>query len=148
MRKLLLVIVVFALCTGYSKAQSPARFNYAVQKKDALHYTVTITVDISSPWHIYSQDASPPVIPTKISFAKNPLVEINSKPTEKGNLVTKQDPVFDAELKYYDDKVEYVQDIVLKAPAKTTLSGSVVYMLCTSEQCIKPTPERFKLTLE
>jgi hypothetical protein len=148
MKKLFLIILVITAAMGHSAAQSPARFSYQVKKTDALHYTVTIRVSISSPWHIYSQDAAAPVIPTTITFGKNPLVEMKNKPVEKGNLIAKHDPVFDATLKYYNDEVEYVQDIVLKSPVKTTVTGSVEYMLCTDEQCIKPGPEQFKLMLE
>lgn len=148
MRKLFLIIVTIILCTGYSMARSPARFSYLVQKKDALHYTVTIKINIDRPWHMYSQDAAPPVIPTTISFAKNPLVSLINKPVEKGSLVEKQDPVFNATLKYYSDQVEYVQEIVLRSPVKTTLTGTVEYMLCTDEQCIKPGPDQFKLLLD
>jgi hypothetical protein len=148
MKKLLLLLIVFTGMISSGTAQSPARFNYDVKKIDGLHYRLTITVNINSPWHIYAQDAPPPVLPTTISFAKNPMVEFKSKPVEKGNLVTKHDEVFDADLKYYDNKVEYIQEVTLKTAVKTTLNGSIEYMLCTDEQCIKPNPEQFKLTLE
>ena len=141
-------MIVSAGWIGSAVAQSPAKFTYQVRKTDALHYVLTISVRINSPWHIYSQDAPAPVLPTTIQFAKNPLVEIKNRPVEKGELIVKHDEQFDADLKYYDDKVEYVQDVTLKAAVKTTLSGSVQYMLCTNEECIKPSPEQFRLVLE
>lgn len=148
MKRLFSIAIILAGCFLDVVGQSPAKFSYDVKKIDGLHYKVTIAVNINSPWHIYSQEALPPVLPTTIQFSKNPLVEITSKPVEKGNLVVKHDEVFDTDLKYYNDKVEFVQDVTLKSNAKTTLSGSIQYMLCTDEQCIKPAPEQFKLTLE
>jgi hypothetical protein len=148
MKKLLLIALVLIAYVSKGFSQSPAQFSYQVKKIDGLHYKVTITVNISSPWHIYSQEALPPVLPTTIQFAKNPLIGLNSKPVEKGELIVKHDGVFETELKYYDNKVEYIQDITLKSPVKTALTGSVQYMLCTNEQCIKPNPEQFRLLLE
>jgi hypothetical protein len=147
MKRLFLIgILVGCAINGFS--QSPASFSYKVKKLDKQHYELTIAVHIQSPWHIYAQSAPAPVLPTTILFSKNPLVELKDKPVEKGDLVTKHDEVFDADLKYYSGKVEFVQEIRLKAPVKTNLSGTIQYMACTDEKCIKPAPEQFSVTLE
>ena len=143
-----LFLIVLAGCTINGFSQSPASFSYKVKKIDKLHYELTIAVNILSPWHIYAQDAPAPVLPTTIRFTKNPLVELGNKPVAKGDLVTRHDEVFDADLKYYAGKVEFVQEITLKAPVKTSLTGTVEYMACTEEKCIKPAPEQFSVTLD
>lgn len=140
------MFIVAAALKGYT--QSPVSFVYKVKKLDKKKYEVRITATIASPWHIYSQYTLPPVLPTSITFIRNPLVEEKEKPVEEGTMVTRHDEVFDVDVKYYTGSVEFVQYLTLKAEVKTKLAGSIEYMVCTDEKCLKPAPEKFSIALE
>ena len=150
--KLCFLLVVFfsvAFTSRDQKTENPVRFNYTVKKLSGNIYEVKIIASIDEPWHIYSQftPADGPSLPTSISFVKNPLVEIVGKPEEKGKMITKHEEVLDVNLKYFADKVEFVQKVKLKGSAKTNLIGSIEYMACTNERCLMPTTEKFTLDL-
>ena len=143
------VFLIFGFTSRNQKTENPVRFNYEVKKLSGNIYEVKIIASIEDPWHIYSQFTPPegPSLPTQISFVKNPLVEIVGKPEEKGKLITKHEEVLDVNLKYFANRVEFVQKVKLKASVKTNLIGSIEYMACTNERCLMPTTEKFTLGL-
>jgi len=146
---LLTAFLSFAFTSRNPKAETPVNFKYEVKKLSGDIYEVKIIANIDEPWHIYSQftPANGPSLPTSISFAKNPLVEIVGKPEEKGKMIIKHEEMLDVNLKYFNTKVEFVQKIKLKASVKTNLMGSIRYMACTDEHCLSPTTEKFALSL-
>jgi hypothetical protein len=148
----IIILTLAMFCIKGSVAQTTkdvVRFEYKVKKLDAKAYELSIIATIAAPWHIYSQftPADGPSLPTSIQFAKNPLVELVGKPTEKGQLITKHEEILDTDLKYYANKVEFVQRVRLKAPVKTNLNGTIGFMVCTDERCLSPETERFNLNL-
>ena len=147
MKKLFLIgILIGCMVKGYT--QSPVSFDYKVKKLDKMHYEISIVASISRPWHLYSQYTMPPVLPTTIRFTKNPVVELKETPVEQGDLVTRHDEVFDVDVKYYAGKVAFVQQVTVKSDIKTNLAGTIEYMVCTDEKCLKPAPEKFSVKLE
>ena len=144
---LITILSMLAFATRNQNDENPVSFKYDVKNIGGNIYEVKITAQIEEPWHIYSQytPADGPSLPTHISFSKNPLVEIVGKPEEKGKLITKHEEVLDVNLKYFNDKVEFVQKVKLKAHVKTNLNGTIEYMACTNERCLMPTTEKFSV---
>ena len=70
---------------------------------------------MNSPWHTYSQftpDGGP--VATQFSFAKNPLYTLEGKVKENGNLIQKHEAVFGVDVKYFSEKVDFVQVVKMK----------------------------------
>ena len=156
MKRIMMIFGVFvagflmvAFTSKEQKSENPVSFKYEVKNVGGNMYEVKIIAQIEDPWHIYSQytPTDGPSLPTHISFSKNPLVEIVGKPEEKGKLITKHEDVLDVTLKYFNEKVEFVQKVKLKANVKTNLNGTIEYMACTNERCLMPTTEKFSLGL-
>lgn len=150
--KLAILLTGFSVVSFSSKEQNrenPVSFKYEVKNVGGNLYEIKIIARIEDPWHIYSQytPTEGPSLPTHISFSKNPLVEIVGKPEEKGKLITKHEEILDVDLKYFTEKVEFVQKIKLKANVKTNLSGTIEYMACTNERCLMPTTEKFSVSI-
>ena len=142
---LLLAFVFFAK----AQTENPVKWSYAATKKGDKMYQVVLTAALPKPWHIYSQstpDGGPR--PTKISFQKNPLLVAEGAIKENGALKTTHDPNFGVDVKYYADKVEFVQLIKLKSAAKTNVSGTIEYMVCNDEKCLPPTKQSFDIKLQ
>lgn len=147
MRNLTICLAIFlmAFSRHEPKTENPVSFNYEVKKISGNIYEVKIIAKIDEPWHIYSQFTPPegPSLPTHISFAKNPMVELIGRPEEKGTLITKHEEILDVKLKYFANRVEFVQKVKLKYAVKTNLSGSIEYMACMDGRCLMPTTEKF-----
>jgi hypothetical protein len=132
------------------RGEDPVDFKYEVKKIQGNVYEIRIIASIEQPWHIYSQftPEDGPSLPTHINFTKNPLIELIGKPQEKGQLQTKHEEILDVNLKYYKEKVEFVQKIRLKGNVKTNLMGAINYMACTDERCLLPTTEKFSVGIQ
>src|SRR4249919_2163883 len=113
MNKLSATLATLVITTAlHAQVQDPVKWNYTAAKNSDKEYTVTITAALSPAWHIYSMhtEANGPV-PTSISFNKNPLVLLDGSVQENGKLKTEHDEIFGVDVKYYADKVQFVQAI-------------------------------------
>lgn len=113
-------------------------------------YEVKITAEIDKGWHIYSQstpEGGP--APTVIKFKPNPLVLLGGKVKELGKLHKEASQEFGVEVWSYDGTVSFVQIVKLKKPGlKTSLSGTVEFMVCDENQCLPPEELEFNIPLK
>ena len=87
-------------------------------------------------------------MPTKIIYKTNPLVVVDGTAKENGALKQIHDNFFGVDVKYFSDKVDFVQIITLKANAKTNIAGTIEYMVCNDEECLPPKKVPFDLKLQ
>lgn len=147
MKKIFLAGLV-TLFTATAFSQDPVSWNYEAKKKSAGVYEVTITAEVSEPWHLYSQNTGKGgPIPTSISFKKNPLLTLAGAPKEVGKLEKTYDKNFRTNVLYYSDKVQFVQTVKVKGNIKTNISGTVEYMVCDDSHCLPPTKKSFEVKL-
>ena len=146
-----LFVFLFTMTAALVQAQSESlvKWSFAAKKKDAKTYEVVASAMLPKTWHIYSQSTPKggPVA-TKISFKTNPLLVLDGAAKETGALKTTHDAVFDVDVKYYNDKVDFVQLVKLKTVATTSVSGTVEYMICNDEKCLPPTKQPFDVKLQ
>ena len=131
------------------RAQDIVKWNFSAKKIADKTYELHLTPTVQSPWHIYSQ-RSPDggALPTKISFAKHPLVTLAGTPKEIGKVVSKYEDVFDVTVQYFDGPADFVQVVKLKSAAKTNLNGTIEFMACNNEQCLPPATVNFSIPLQ
>ena len=148
MKKLLIScsLVIFSL---HSFAQtSPVKWAFTAQKKSAGVYDVSLAATVPAPWHIYSQQTpTGGPIPTKISFTANPLISITGSTSEKGEVKKIHDENFGVDVIYFKGNVNFIQSIKLKAAVKTSLHGTVEYMVCNDNKCLPPVTVPFDIIL-
>ncbi len=143
---LILSFTAFAL---FAQLKNPVQWTYSAQKKATNLYEVTITASLPKPWHIYSQSTPKGgPIPTKITFNSNPLVTADGNTKETGTLKVDHDPNFGIDVKYYSDKVQFVQTVKLKQKVKTNITGTIEYMVCNDSQCLPPTKKTFDILIQ
>jgi Disulphide bond corrector protein DsbC len=133
---------------GQVYAQKEISWTLGVKKISANTYEIRLLAVMQHPWHIYSQrtpEGGP--LPTKITFAKNPLITFRGKPKEVGKLEQKHEAVFDIDVQYYSGNVDFVQTVRLKKPIKTTVDVAIEYMICNDELCQPPTTQKFTIAL-
>ncbi|MGF7231344.1 protein-disulfide reductase DsbD domain-containing protein [Arachidicoccus sp.] len=143
-----LLIFGFIAITSFAQ-QSPVKWTSKAVKENANTYKVTITATFPAPWHIYSQntpDGGP--VATAFSFTKNPLISLQGKTLEKGDLKVTHDKNFGVDVKYYSGKVDFVQVVKVKGNVKTDFSGTVNFMVCNDHECLPPSDQSFSVKLQ
>ena len=100
-------------------------------------------------WHIYTIDHKGDIgVPTAVTFKNNPLGTLNGKVKVNGKAVTLKDPSTGEMVKFYENTVDFVQVVKLKAAVKTSISGTVEFMACDDKQCLPPTEKEFTIALQ
>jgi thiol:disulfide interchange protein DsbD len=111
-------------------------------------YEVKLTAAIKGDYHMYAQVAGiEGPVPTTVQFAPNPLVTMNGKLKEVGKMIKKYESAWEGNVNYYEQKVEFVQQVKLKGKVKTNLSGKVEFMVCNDNQCLPPSEVDFKVAV-
>ena len=111
-------------------------------------YELHWTAKISNPWHIYSHnmpDGGP--VPTNIQIDHNPAIIKLDTLREVGKLITKYEPAFGFEVKYYENAVDFVQVIRLKPSTENSITGSIMFMVCKADRCMPPAKVFFHIPL-
>jgi len=138
--KQILVLFYFLTVPQLIMAQQedPVHWQYSSKKMDDRTAEIHLTASLNPGWHIYSQTQHKDAIavPTKIVFTKSPLLALAGNPKEVGKLekyVLKELGVTNLQ---YDGKVDFVQRVQLTSAAKTKLTGTITYQVCTEERCL------------
>jgi len=150
MKKILLVLCVLVSAVNLNaQPKDPVIWKFEAVKKSATEYEIKATATVEDPWHIYSQntDKGGP-IPTAFLIKKNPLVTVDNKFKETGNLEKTYDKNLKVNISYYAKSVVFTQTAKLKASVKTNISGTVQYMVCNDEQCLPPVTKSFNIQLQ
>lgn len=139
MKKIYLAFLSFFLLTSaFAQIENPVKWSYTAKKISDKVFDVYVTATLENKWHIYAQDAGEGPEPTSLSFGKNPLLKFDGKVKEEGKLEKEYDKNFNSTLKFYSNKVSFVQRVKLKSAVATVIKGSVNYMVCNDRKCLPP----------
>ncbi len=148
MRRVVFTLVaVMVAFSAMAQIKDPVKWT-ASSKKKGDAYEVVLSATLPKPWHIYSQHtgAGGP-IPTTLKFTKSPLLVFQGNVKELGKLKEEFDTNFDTKVKYYGDKVDFVQTVKVKGNVKTNVNVTIEYMTCNESQCLPPTKKTFNVSL-
>ena len=140
---------MFTTVSCKAQIEEPVKWSFTATKKSDKVYEIKVTANVQKSWHIYSQttpDGGP--VPTSFTFKPNPLITITGIPKENGKLLITHDKNFGVDVKYYSEKVEYVQTVTLKAAVKTNITGNVEFMVCNDVKCLPPKKVAFDIKLQ
>jgi DsbC/DsbD-like thiol-disulfide interchange protein len=142
--------LVFFSNHGFAQTGSAKQvtLSQSAKKIGDKKYEVTITANISGDFHLYAQDAGAEgPVPTTIKFQPNPLLTLVGKTTERGKKISKMEKVWGGKVNYYDKSVTFVQVVVAKTNAKTSLNGTIEFMVCNDEVCLPPSELPLKIAI-
>jgi thiol:disulfide interchange protein DsbD len=144
------VVLLLVTVLAFAQSGTKVKWDYTVKKIGDKKYEVRMIATIQPGWHLYSQKQSADAIalPTKITFAKNPLLSVTGTPKEVGKLTDAFDQATQSRSRFYSNKVEFVQVITLKSKVRTSLVGDVEFMVCDDKQCLPPDKTKFTVKLE
>lgn len=144
---LLCFAIFFVFSIVNAQIENPVRWAYSAKKIADKTYEVHLTATIDGNWHIYAQEAGEGPEPTTISFTANPLIKKEGKVLEVGKRESAFDPNFNSTLKFFSNKVDFVQKVKVKTSASTVVSGTITYMVCNDKKCLPPRDVPFSVKL-
>ncbi|MDE3742779.1 protein-disulfide reductase DsbD family protein [Maribacter polysaccharolyticus] len=138
--KKLLIIIVFAFTTsGFSQILDPVSWSTSVEKISDTHYELISKASIETGWHLYSQNVPENgPIPTTFSYddSDGSFKIIDNTEEEIGHTV--HDPVFEMEIKFFENSAIFKQKVEVR-PGTKSINGSVEFMVCDDARCLPPT---------
>ncbi|NCT94013.1 MAG: hypothetical protein GXC72_06300 [Chitinophagaceae bacterium] len=150
MKKFVFIIMMVALAQlAQAQIKDPVKWTFEAIKKTADTYEVQITADVEGKWHLYSQTTGKGgPKPTLVSFQPNPLLSLVGAVKETGKTQKSYDDIFKTDVVLISGKVRYTQTVKLKTAAKTSIRGTVSYMVCDDQECLPPAKKSFDIKLQ
>ncbi|WP_242118341.1 protein-disulfide reductase DsbD family protein [Aestuariivivens sediminicola] len=141
MKKTLLILLFGMLTLFKVSAQivEPVTWTTSVEKISDSEYYLVSTATIDKGWHLYSQDVPEGgPIPTTFSYDDQggKITLSGNTSEEEGHTVN--DPVFEMEIKFFEDKANFKQKITLNESV-VAVEGMVEFMVCDDTKCLPPT---------
>jgi thiol:disulfide interchange protein DsbD len=140
MKKIFFLLAFFALVnSSFAQIHDPVKWSTSTQKISETEYDLIVTATIEAKWHLYSQNvpADGP-IPTSFSFKTIPDFKLIGKTTEEKG-VSSYDPVFEMQIKYFENKATFKQRIKVLSEKSFKIAGTVEFMVCDDASCLPPT---------
>ena len=147
------IAFVFTLLLSFFGAQAqvfePVKWNQSVTKISDDIYQLTYTATIDKGWHLYAQylesDEGP--LATEFTFLEQEgNYELIGK-TEEPDVNLVYDQVFEMNIKYYGDSVDFVQKVKVINPEIKFINAEVFFMACNDVRCLNPETIPFKTFL-
>lgn len=129
--------------------ENPVKWEFSSKKISDKVYEVHLKATMNNGWHIYAQKQPKGGIglPTTVKFSANPLLAFKGTPQEKGKLEVVKNEEMDMENHQYENEVEFVQTVIMKAKVKTNITGTIEFMACTEEHCLPPASQKFTIAI-
>ena len=148
MKKIYLAgLMLFFAGFVHAQINNPVLWSYTAKKIADKTYELHITATINGNWHLYAQDAGEGPEPTTFKFTPNPLIKFDGKVKEVGKLEKSFDKNFNSVLKYYANKVDFVQKVKVKSSIATVVKGTVNFMVCNDRKCLPPKDVPFTINI-
>lgn len=144
----LFLSMVLFVAAANAQIENPVKWSYTAKKISDKTYELHMTANIDANWHLYAQDAGDGPEPTTISFINNPLVKLDGKIKESGDLEKSYDPNFKSTLKFYSKQVDFIQKVKVKSSSNTLVKGTITYMVCNDRKCLPPKEIPFSIKVD
>jgi thiol:disulfide interchange protein len=146
MKKIFLLLTFLVSFLGFSQEQK-AKFSVSVDKISDTEYQIIYDVDIVPNWRLYSTvlpDMT--ALPTEFIYLNAEGNYEVDKVEEFGSSI-KYDPIFQAEMGYFENKAKFVQKIKLTNTNLEYIEVDIDFQTCDDASCI-PGFENMKFTLD
>ena len=132
-----------------SSIQDPITWKASVEKQNDSIYHLVFDAFLEPGWHLYSQeeveDGGP--LPTEFSFNNSSETYELLGPTREPEGTALYDPVFQMDIKYFEDEVRFVQPVKKTSAEDLQIQAEVFFMVCDDERCLAPETIPFTISL-
>lgn len=137
----IILSLLLAFPAGLQDSQVSARHSLETASEDTVRLVFDLT--ISRGWHVYSTGL-PDKGPTAAAIQFDSIS--GARPAGDlrftGNEITAHDPTFDMEVRYFENRVRFIQDMVVTDPAYH-IEGALNYGACNDVSCLPPQSVNF-----
>ena len=129
--------------------QNPVTWKASVEKQNDSIYNLIFEAHLEPGWHFYSQEEPEEGGPLPTEFSYN-NVEANYElvgPTTEPGVAAIYDPVFEMDIKYFEDQATFVQTIKVEPGTNPTVTAEVFFQACDELKCLAPETIPFTLSL-
>ena len=122
-----------------AQIQNPVKFSVQLKAGKTAEAELVFTGKIAAGWHVYSTNL-PSDGPISATFHADKLdgVELVGKLTPRGKEIKNFDKVFEMQLRYFENSVQFVQKIRFTKP-QYVLKAYLEYGACNDQSCLPPT---------
>ncbi len=136
--------MMVAVLTVQAQLQNPVHFKSELKTGKGAEAEIVFTATIDKGWHVYSTDLGQDgPIEATFNVVKMEGAEKVGKLTPQGKVIKQYDEMFGMELKYFEEKVTFVQKIRFTKP-QYTIDCYLEYGACNDQSCMPPTQVEFK----
>ncbi len=129
----------------------PVEWKVSLEKESKTDYNILITAELEAGWHLYSQtqfgEEFEGPIPTAFTFNPTPETYILVGKTQEPDIPVIFDPVFNIDVKFFEDKVMFIQPIKVINSKGVKVLVEVFYSVCDDERCLAPNTKTFEVDL-
>ncbi len=140
-----LFVLTVQMAFAMAQFDEPANFTTSTKRISSSEVEITFTGNIAEGWHVYSTGgASGGPTPATVHFDLKQGVEPLGKLRAVGDEVEKMDPVFNMRVRYFENRVSFVQRLRLVA-SEFSAKGYLEYGACNDKSCVPPMQVEFAL---
>ncbi|WP_372776710.1 protein-disulfide reductase DsbD family protein [Mangrovibacterium sp.] len=144
MKKITLFIALAILSfQTFAQILEPVKWSFrSEQNGDQIQLFFIATIEQN--WHLYDTslpDGGP--VPTSFHFNDNPNIELVGEMVSNPEATEKFDDIFQMNLRFFSEKVEFRQTVKLKRADPIVIDGFLEFMCCDDETCLPPTEVDF-----
>ena len=152
MKKILSTVLLSTfIFSGNASAQivHPIRWNFSTNKISNGVHELIIKATLEKGWHLYGQksygDDGP--VPTSFHYILNSNYELVDSTSEE-TLIKKFEPLFEAELNYFEDEATFTQKVKIRSKDSVEIKGELEFMICNESSCQPPSTVPFSFKVE
>ena len=93
MKHFIPVLALLFATSVFGQSNKQVQWNFSSKKLSENTYEIHMTATVNGDWHLYAQNVGVDgPVPTSFSFTKNPLLVLDNKVKEEGNIVEHANP--------------------------------------------------------
>jgi len=140
----LTLTALMLLMAAQAQLADPVHFTSQLKTGSGNEAEIVFTAIIDQGWHVYSTDLGDdgPISAT-FNAEKMEGAEVVGRLTPRGNEIKKYDAMFGMDLRYFEDKVTFVQKIKFTKP-HYDIDCYLEYGACNDHSCLPPSEVTFR----
>jgi thiol:disulfide interchange protein DsbD len=139
MKKIFIFLFITFSLGMFSQIEDPVKWSTSVEKISDTEFILVSEATIEKGWHLYSQDVpdnGPIATAFTFDVSKGNFSLLGSTEEEEGHTI--DDPVFEMEIKFFENSAIFKQRIKTTEDVNA-INGVVEFMVCDDSKCLAPT---------
>ena len=127
-----------------SGLEDPIDWEFSSKKIGDDVYEISAKAKLDKHWHIYATTQESEYIHPTTFYVSDTMGSLEGKLKEIGNVHEEFEEVNDANSRFFEDEVTFIQQIK-SAKGLKSFTAEISYMVCDTSHCLAPTYEEFEV---